>query len=219
MNYKEFSNLVDEFLGVADLRGKLPILINQAKVELQRQHLFNFALVEKNETYPSTASTGLMLPSDFRALFSNHAVSINGAPLTGTTWEDEQHRLNNLSSYTGNIGGLAEASVTQPDLPVRYFIQPGTGGVYKLFIRPEPLDLEVKYFYHCWLPPYTDDNDTDFLLTAGYDVLLYQTVMLANQFLQDEDKTAFPMRLYQQALATLISADNQTLQHGSAIEL
>jgi hypothetical protein len=201
MNYGDFLEYVDSFLNKPELTARIPYFVKTARLRLQRRYNFAFTITEGSGTYPGVADTGIVLPSAFKALAGEFSVAVAGTRIEGTD-------LNSLRGRT--IRG--STSTTQ-----YYYLKTTTSGS-KLFITPEPLSQAVTYDYYAWLADYADSSEEDYFLKYGFDVLLWETLLVANLWLADENRVPINAKAFEIALNEFQAVESQKGLSGSPIE-
>jgi hypothetical protein len=198
MTYGQFLDYVDSFLNKPEMTARIPSFVSTAKLRLQRKYDFNFTRVEGEETYPGVANTGITLPTNFKGFTGQHSVRLmvgtSELPLVGSTLETERRR--------GTSSGVVVTS------DVRYYVK-RTAATTILLIEPEPLSQTIKFEYFSWLDDYVDSSEEDFFLLRGHDVLLWETLAVANMYLAEENRVQINASLAAAALEDLWSLDNQ----------
>jgi hypothetical protein len=132
-------------------------------------------------------------------------------PMILSTIEIERRRAHATIVGTMNSTGIV---VSPTDLSasssreLRAYIKQALS-VFKLFTFPEQLSATIKYEYFSWLAAYTDSNTEDYLLKYGHDVLLWESLSVANMFLAEENRVMIDAQASQIALQELMSQDNQ----------
>lgn len=225
MTYSEFYALVNSYVNKSELIPRIPSFVATAKVNLQRKHDFNFSRVDAQTTYPATADVGITLNSNFKGLTGQNAVRILSGtvemPLVGSTLETERRRLNKTT-----VGTLASTGVVQSfqnydktaSLDIRYYIKILATGI-KLFTYPEQLTQVIRYEYFSWLPTIVSDNSTDYLLSFGHDVLLWETLKVSNMMLAEENRVLIDNDLARAAFDDFVNYDNGLSLAGSFIDV
>lgn len=202
-----FKTMLTDFLGVGVTVDSTRLLqiINMARDRIQRNYNLSFAKVIKQDTYPATVNTGYVVPADFKSFVSAKAVQIYNPQTTG--WIT-------CSGITQTQ--LETENVRPSDVLYQYYIQ-ALATDTRLFIMPEPLSQTIKFRYNCWLAAYSGDFDTDFLLTRGTDVLLFESLKVLNLFLHNEERVQIDAAASAQALMELESFVNQLENNGASI--
>jgi hypothetical protein len=202
MTYGEFLDYVDSFLNKPEMTARIPSFVKTAKLRLLRKYNFNFTRVEEEVTYPGVLATGITLPSSFKGLAGAHSVRLlsgdSELPLVESTLETERRRALSTSA----------ASSQQ-----RFYVK-RTAASTLLFIMPEPLGETVYYEYFSWLEDYVESSEEDFLLLRGHDILLWETIAVANMYLAEENRVQINASLAASALEDFFSFDNQVILGG-----
>jgi len=216
MKYGEFVEMVDKFVGKKNLTDRIPWFIKLARINLQRGHDFAFTRKEMTFTYPSTSGVGFVLPTDFKAFYGDNAafVVVNGInlPLEATTEGRERRRLMATTFSTSSNQPATQAGRT------RYYITPGASSP-TFWTYPEQLGKEIKITYYHWLPDYASGDEEDFLLLRGYDLLLWETIKVANTYLFEEERIPFNQEAFNIALFNFTELDNQLKMSNAPIDV
>ena len=222
MNLGDFVTFAKEFTGKKGFTpAQVKSFVNMAKLSLQQRHNFAFTRTEATLSYPSSTGTGVALPSDFKSFYHDHAVRVvTGGldyPLEASSEMRELRRLfsSSVPSFDNETGVLvATTTRTSKDAtPPRYYTIPGpfTAGAqtHKLRTLPEQLSQSLQVTYYAWLPDYSADADQDFLLARGYDLLLWETLKIANTFIFQESKLPINVDAAQAAFDRFERLDNE----------
>lgn len=221
MKYGDFKQLVASFLIKKNLTTQIPSFIETAKLNIQLKHNFAFTRTKQSVSYPSTAATGVALPSDFKEFAGDYPVEIvigNGVlPIALTTEERERQRVarTTIATYDSDGETIQLSNRTSNEItPVRCYLVMGAN-LPTLFTVPEQLSASLVVYYYRWLSPYTQDTEEDFLLLRGHNFLLWETLKVANVFLYEEDKIPLDVQLFMDAFDNFMKLDD-ALRHSNA---
>lgn len=206
MKYNEFLASVGAYLVDTELVIQIPGFIRTARLRLQRKFDWNFTRADIRLDYPSTENVGVVLPPTFKSFAGSNAVKVVDADLiptailTGSSLEKEYRRSSSSEQ-------------------IRYYVKYAAASTIRLFTNPEQLGAILLVDCYSWLPDYSGVNDEDIFLLYGHDVLLWETLKVANMFLAEEEKVPINAQLAEAALSEFQSWDNQIGLSGSWIDV
>ena len=237
MNYRAFLNLVKEFLNRDELDNRIPEFVEAALLRLQRRHNFQFSRKSTTMSYPSSQRVGVTLPTDFKAFVHDHSVSlISGAtylPLMGVQEKAEMAREHRTAYQSLDASGVASTIVgptSRSTSPIRYYTKVFLSDAVtrrrtniaqetKLFLSPEQPGASLYVEYFAWLPMYTSATDEDIFLIRGHDILLWETLAVANIYLHEEDRVGIDAQATQRALQEFLEWDSRSADSGAGFDL
>ena len=88
-----------------------------------------------------------------------------------------------------------------------------------MVILQEPLGLPVTAKYFSWLADLVNPTDETWLERFGHDLVVYESLLRAYNFLGDEGKASIYASLSQTAFNELVIHDTSTLTESHGIDL
>lgn len=80
-----------------------------------------------------------------------------------------------------------------------------------LYLSPRPTPVEDPYTLHFyavkWLPPLCKPEDTNFLLTYGFDFLMYRAIVELNFFIKEDERFGVTQKMINDSWSSLIAWD------------
>lgn len=220
MKYQAFRELLKSFVQRKDITPEqLDFFVNTAKSELQLERNFNFTRKTAALVYPSTVGVGIPLPSDFKGLVGQRAVSIgvNGInrPLLGESFSQRQRRQQQATP----IPSITTAMVPVPQTGVAFRVE-WLNETPSLMLFPEVADALLQVWYYSWIPDYGDDLDReDFLLKYAFQCLLWEALKVQNRFVKEEQRISVDETAYEMSLNRLLEYDARIPDDGATMNL
>ena len=226
MKYGEFLEMADKFTGKKNLTDRIPWFVSLAKINIQRRHDFAFTWRQWQTQMALDVGVGVNLPSDFKRMYGDHAVRLRLSsgyiPLESTTYERVKRReiATTYVTFDGDNVAVDSTSQNSNDVaPVRYYVFPRSNGQFNLHLVPEQVGAYVLFEYYGWLPEYRDTEEEDFLLQRGHDVLLWETLKVANTYLFDEERIPINNAAFEQAFSDFVALDSRNQSSHAPIDV
>lgn len=219
----------------------LRLACNNARKHAERMHDWEFTKVEAQVTTSATGaadiSTGVVLASD-----GTTPVTLK-QPETFYLYQDGiAVPLRHASKSMGARWAKERASKRTVDVGARYLDDNDISHVgnsytsdniyapYEIFMQGSNIQLHpvpsaaktILIDGFKWMDDYTDDNDTDYFVERGSDYLMYAGIVevnYLNHVFADNQEGNFgpPVRMRDDALASLIEQDNFYMHNGRMI--
>lgn len=223
-----FAELVDETLAYTKRPASDTTIvksqINKAQLWAQRSHNFEKAKMFIGTVYKASEpengiSLGLGGDLQVKTVLSARIGEgslgyTEGDPLELLTWEEFSNREEKfLSTFGTGTSEVSPTLVTQTDRFSQYVEQNygvlgliNAASYLRLFPAPSTTKTINLYVVH-WLPKLVNDNDTNFLLEFGNDVLLYKTLSFFNTFLKADERVELSAALLRDSWHSLLAWD------------
>lgn len=220
MNYQAFRDQLKSFINRKDISNEqLDAFVNMAKTELMLERNFNFTRRTASLVYPSVVGVGVPLPSDYKALVGQRAVSIgiNGVnrPLLGESFAMRQRRQTQATPIPANTVAMVPTPQTGVNFRVEWL-----DGVPSLFLYPEVAGAQLQVWYYSWVPDYgTDLSREDFLLKYANTCLLWEALKVQNRFVKEEFRVPVDEQAYEMSLNRLMEYDARIPDDGATTDL
>lgn len=225
MQYQDFRTQLASFVQRKDIsNSQLDFFVNGAKNELQLERDFNFTRKTASLTYPSTLGVGVALPTDYKGLVGQYAVSVgvNGLnnPIKGETFEQRQRRQQQRYPYPS---GWNDSSIqTFPPVcktGLNYRVEWLSGAPF-LLLYPEVASAALQVWYFSWIPDYGSNLTLeDFLLKYSPMLLLWESLKIQNRYVKEEFRISIDEAAYQASLNRLIEYDSRIPISGAMMDL
>lgn len=188
MNFGQMKTKVSDYLNRSDLSAIVPDFINSSIHHLEKKHNFNYML-SATETFSLVDGTyEYDVPSGYKAV-SWFKWDDNG-DLVDLVKKSESEATRYYPDYTNDTG--------DPEL---YSYLPATS---KFLIRPTPDDSYTAYMrYWAFSADLSADEDTHWLLTNFWEVVLYGALKEAAPYLRDDNRIILWTGLYKEAIKEL----------------
>jgi hypothetical protein len=78
-----------------------------------------------------------------------------------------------------------------------------------IYASPQPADAPYTLWFEAvkWLPRLTNDLDTNFLFTYGFDFLMYRSIVELNFFIKEDERFQVSAKLLEDAWGSLMQWD------------
>jgi len=196
--------------------------VNNALYWIQRKHMFKMSERIFRTTYPANALTidltqvaegtirDYINVQMVSGTSSNHGVGLRISSYDALLrdrrkfqglHENHDDALDELSVPPFDSHGATVSSINRYEV----FL----AGYNKIGLYPTPTAaVELVFNCHIWLPKLVAQNDTNFLIVYGYDVVLMRAVTLMTHFMKEDRRIEQNELLFQEAMRTLFEWDS-----------
>lgn len=184
--YSELKSAVSDWLNRDDLTAVVPSFISLAEARFNRELRTNQMVYKASAT--ATSET-LALPADWLQTLTVQAATEADPPLVYVAPQE-----------------YYEAALEAPTGDPRMYTIIGSN----LHLKPAPASsYAIAHVYYQQIPALSDSNTSNWLLAKSPDVYLYGSLMQAEPYLKNDERTTTWATLLQQALEALRLADEQ----------
>ena len=192
--YDQLKTSIGNWLNRDDLEAVIPDFIALAEADINRK-LRHYKMIERVDA--TLDSRYVQVPNDWIETVRFNLVATSTVRLDYIGGEDMLEKRE-LSSDTAGVP--------------RYYTQ--MGEAIEVFPTPAA-EYPMQLAYYAQLPELSDSNAYNWLLQSDPDVYLYGALMQSAPYLQDDARTQTWASLYQNALASLQKASDDTRFGGS----
>lgn len=187
--YSDLKTTVANYLGRSDLTTQIPDFITLAELRLSRDIRTRRMLKTSTATMTANDST-VGLPSDFIGI---RDIFIDGTP---------RYTINYLSPSTFS----RDARTATSGLPTFYTLR---SNEFEFAPKPDSAyTLQMLYYFK---PSALSDSNTTNEFLANYpDALLYGTLLEAEPYLYNDNRTVVWANLYNQSINSINSSDEES---------
>ena len=196
-NYATLKTAVADWLNRDDLTSVIPSFIALAEADINRA-LRDYRMEKRSTALVDTQYSAL--PADWMETIR---IQISGDP----------SRIELVSDAA--ISDMRYSRSDRAGKPTHYA---HTAGGLELFPTPDD-EYTIEIVYYGRVPALSDDATTNWLLTAAPDVYLYGALTQSAPYLKDDQRAGVWGALYQNAIASLNSASEQTRHSGTGLRL
>lgn len=199
--YSELKSAVADWLNRSDLSAVIPSFISLAEAQFQRD--------ERLRTRDSVVRATATLDEQYEALPADYIEMVN-FQVNG------QEPFQRLQFLTLNQMDEYKRSFTSPGVPKYYTI---VGNQIEMLPIPASPGYQGEMVYYAKIPPLSDTNTTNWLLTKHPDVYLYGTLVQTAPYLKDDERVGTWANLYERALGDIAVSAERAMFAGSVIKI
>ena len=197
-NFSDLKSMVASYLGRSDLDAQIPTFVTLAEIRLSRQ----LRLRQMLKTVSSQATGGdgtVGLPSDFLAVRDFYVDLNPRQPL----------------SYLSPSAFSRDARPHESGKPIFYTQR---GLEFELAPKPDT-DYTLVLIYYAKPAALSNNNPSNVFMANCPDVLLYATLLEAEPYLMNDQRTTVWSQLYTNAIEALTESDNSSEYAGVPLRM
>jgi hypothetical protein len=193
--YAELQTAVGNWLNRSDLTTRIPEFIELAEAAFNRD-IVHHRMIKRSQATMDTEYTDL--PDDWLSAITVRLTTTPSTELTALTVEEAVQRK---STYTSS------------GKPQQYAIVEDT-----IWAIPTPdSSYTVEMVYRAKVPALTDSNTSNWLLSIAPDLYLFGSLVQANEYVMDEERSSRWLARYNDALASFTREAQRAVVGGTPV--
>jgi hypothetical protein len=203
MDFLGIRTLVKDWINRPDLESQIPTFVNMAMRRIEREN--NYACMEKKHDTTVLNDDGIAIPSDFKAPKSYRVAS-------GDNWYNLQ-----LVSIDTMKASFAISETGPPT--EKYAVDHASE---EIVVGPYPDTLAyytIEFIYYGYTPDMSDDADTNFWTTTGWEALLYGALVEASGYLFNDARLVIWQAKYLESVKSVKKADTESTIFSGGLQI